>query len=200
MLSKADALCDHRPENLPRAIPAALTPAPSRADKLRRALWWAVQATLYRMVPTPFHGVRCALLRLFGATVEAGAFPYPAATVWAPWNLTMHRGSCMGNYVDVYNVADVVLEAGCVVSQKAYLCTAGHDFRSPTFPLTAAPIRISPRAWVAADAFIGPGVTLGEGAVVGARAVVTRSVPAGIVVAGNPARILGTRTERFREQ
>jgi len=57
-------------------------------------------------------------------------------------------------------------------------------------PVITAPIRIERRAWVAADTFVGPGVTIGEGAVVGARASVFRDVDPWTVVGGNPARIL----------
>lgn len=173
--------------------PAAALAPPSPADKARRALWGLVWRLAFRPVPTPLHGVRRGLLRLFGARIGAGARPYPAARIWAPWNLDMGAASCLANGVECYNVAPVVLGAGAVVSQRAHLCTASHDHRDPGFALIAAPIRIGPRAWVAAEAFVGPGAGLAEGAVAGARAVVTRSVPAWTVVAGNPARIVGTR-------
>lgn len=101
--------------------------------------------------------------------------------------------SAIGDGAEVYNVAHVSLGERCVVSQRSYLCTASHDFRSAGFELIAAPISVERYAWVAAGAFVGPGVTLGEGAVAGAMTVLTRSVPAWTVVAGNPARALSTR-------
>lgn len=166
-------------------------PPPDLADKLRRALWQTVWLLLYRPTPNQLHGWRRMLLRAFGAKVGRAAHPYPSARVWAPWNLTMEAESCLGNEADCYNVAPVLLRRGCVVSQKAYLCTASHDLSDPAFPLTGAPIEIGPCAWVAAGAFIGPGITLQAGAVAGAYAVVTRDVAAGEVVAGNPARVVG---------
>lgn len=178
---------------LPRPAPLVALPPPSKGDKARRLVWTVVWALAYRLVPVPFFGVRRAILRLFGATMHEGTRVYPSARIRAPWNLEMRRFSCIAGEVECYNVARVVLHENVTVSQRAHLCTASHDFRTDDFTLVAAPIVIERSAWVAADAFLGPGVTVGRRAVVGARAVVTRSVPAGIVVAGNPARAVGTR-------
>ena len=168
-------------------------PPPNFADRVRRATWQIVWLLLYRPTPNPLHGWRRFLLRCFGAKVGAGAHPYPSARVWAPWNLTMEADSCLANECDCYNVAPVILRRNCIVSQKAYLCTASHDAADPGFALTGAPIEIGPYAWVAAAAFVGPGVTVGAGAIAAAQAVVIRDVAAGTVVAGNPAREVSDR-------
>lgn len=165
--------------------------APTRRDQLRRAIWSAVWILLFRPSPVPLHGWRRFLLRLFGARVEAGAHPYPTARIWAPWNLVMAEGSCLGLGSDIYNVARVTLEHGAIVSQRAYLCTASHDIRSPGFALMIAPITIGRNSWVATTAYIGPGVTMGEGAIAAAGAVVTKDVDRDVIVAGNPARPIG---------
>lgn len=99
----------------------------------------------------------------------------------------------MGDGVDCYSVAPIVLEEDAVVSQRAYLCSATHDIKDPGFSLAAAPIRLERNAWVAAEAFVGPGVVIGEGAVVGARAVARFDVPPWTVVTGNPAHFIGRR-------
>ena len=171
------------------------TPPPDLADKVRRALWLITWATLYRWSPTPLHGWRRFLLRLFGASVGAGAHPYPSAWVWAPWNLEMGRGSCLGPGVDCYSVGRITLGAGAVVSQRAFLCTASRDPRHPDRPLLVGAIEIGKRAWVAAEAFVGPGVRIGGGAVVGARAVINRHVASNTIVAGNPATVIGRSDE-----
>lgn len=169
-----------------------ITP-PDLADRLRRGVWQIAWLLLYRPTPAPLHAWRCWLLRRFGATIGPRAHPYPAARIWAPWNLVMEADACLGNAVDCYNVARVTLRRDCIVSQKAYLCTASHDAAEPAFPLTGAAIEIGAHAWVAAGAFIGPGVTLGAGAIAAAQAVVTRDVEPGVIVAGNPARPVSER-------
>jgi putative colanic acid biosynthesis acetyltransferase WcaF len=152
-----------------------------------------VWALLYRPTPRFLHPWRRLLLRLFGAGIGRAAHPYPRARIWAPWNLTMGPRSCLADGVDCYSVARITLGAGAIVSQYAYLCSATHDIDDPAFPLEIAPITIGPGAWVAAGAFIGPGVEMGAGAVAAACAVVIKDVPAGDVVGGNPARLLRRR-------
>ena len=158
--------------------------------KVLRVLWAMVWCLLFRPSPRPLHGWRRWLLRLFGATIKRGAHPYPSAKIWAPWYLTMGEGSCLGDHVRCYSVDRITLEPYATVSQYSYLCTAGHDYRENGMPLISAPITIGRGAWVAADAFIGPGVTVGERAVVGARTSVFRHVDPWTVVGGNPARVI----------
>lgn len=164
-----------------------------RADRLRRALWHLAWATLYRWSPTPLHGWRRTVLRAFGARIAAGAHPYPRVRIWAPWNLRMDAHSCLANDVDCYCVAPVILGAHATVSQYSHLCTATHDFRDAAHPLVAASIVLQPGAWIAADVFVGPGVRIGRGAVVGARSSVFGDVPELSVVAGSPPTPRGTR-------
>jgi len=176
---------------------AVLRPHPSLRDKLARAVWLIAWALLFRPSPVPFFGWRRLLLRLFGARVGRGAHPYASARIWAPWNLVMEARSCLGPGVDCYSVDQISLGPDAIVSQRAFICTASHDYRSRGSPLTTAPVEIGAAAWIAAEAFVGPGVTVGAGAVVGARAVAVRDVPPDAVVVGNPARVVSHRqTER----
>lgn len=184
------------PDGHPSRAPATKRRAPGLRNKAARAIWSAVRLVLFRPSPRPFFGWRRFLLRLFGASVGRGAKIYPGAIIWAPWNLTAGDGSVIADGVDCYSVDRIVLGQGAIVSQRAYLCAAGHDFNDPLFPLVTAPIRIEAKAWVAAEAFVGPGVTIGEGAVVGARAVVRRNIPPLQVVSGNPASEIGRRNAK----
>ncbi|WP_352818551.1 putative colanic acid biosynthesis acetyltransferase [Mesorhizobium sp. M0207] len=178
---------------IPRPSRLAPSPAPSLKDKSRRLVWRVVQATLYSWSPVPAHGWRCFLLRLFGATVSKGAHPYPSARIWAPWNLRLGAVSSLGPGVICYSVGSITVEDHVTISQGAHLCAATHDYRDPTFPLFVGPIRIEAGAWVAAEAFIGPGVRVGSRAVIGARSVVTKDVSDGAVVVGNPAHQVASR-------
>jgi putative colanic acid biosynthesis acetyltransferase WcaF len=159
----------------------------------KRALWNCVWLLLYRPSPRPFFAWRCMLLRLFGAKVGRRAHPYPSARIWAPWNLVMRDDACIADGVDCYNVDTITIGRFAIVSQRAFLCSASHDFRDPAFPLTTGAILVEDHAWVAAEAFVGPGVSIEEGAVVAARAVVTKDVTAWTIVAGSPARTIGSR-------
>lgn len=168
-------------------------PSPSLGDKLLRTLWNVIWLVLFRPSPTPLHVWRRMLLRLFGAKIGKGVHAYPSARVWAPWNLVMEDRSCLAAGVDCYSAARIHLGSDCVVSQRAYLCAASHNPRKSTFPLLIGQIYVGEGAWVAAEAFIGPGVTVGRRSVVGARSVVTQDVPDGAIVAGNPSRVISTR-------
>ena len=159
----------------------------SLRNRAARAVWTLAWALFCRLSPRPFHGWRRSWLRLFGARVDRTASIYPSARIWAPWNLQMGARSALGDLVDCYNVGRVILEDDAIVSQQAYLCTATHDITDPGRKLLTAPIRLHRLSWVCAGAFLHPGVTLGEGAIAGARSVVTRDVAPWTVVAGNPA-------------
>lgn len=172
----------------------------TNGNRARRVLWGIAWLFLYRPSPRPLHAWRRFLLRVFGATVGAGAHPYPRARIWAPWNLAMADHSCLANDVDCYSVAPVSLGAHATVSQYSYICAASHDYRDPAMPLVVAPITIGSDVWLAADVFVGPGVAIGEGAVVGARSTVLRDIAPWTVVAGSPARQLGTRARFVRQE
>jgi len=185
---RANSVSGHRAESRLQRMPV-----PAFADKVRRLLWLCIESTLFRFSPTPFHAWRRFLLRLFGASIARGAHPYPSAKIWAPWNLTMEVGACLGPRVICYSVSRISLGAGAIVSQGAHLCAATHDFRDAGFHLLGGAIEIGAGAWIAADAFVGPGVEVGRGAVLGARAVAMKDVPSLAIMVGNPVRQVGER-------
>ena len=131
------------------------------------------------------------MLRLFGATIHGTPFVHQRARVDHPWNLTLHHRACLGDRAHAYTLGRVVLHEHVTIAQEAYLCTGTHDFSDATLALQTAPIVVERDAFIGARAFVLPGRTIGDGAIVGACAVVTKNVPAGAIVAGNPARIIG---------
>ncbi len=99
----------------------------------------------------------------------------------------------LGDHVHVYNLGPITIGDHTVISQDVYLCAGTHDYTQPDLPLVRPSITIGSGVWICAGAFIGPGVTIGDNAIVGARAVVTKDVPPGMIVAGNPARVIKVR-------
>jgi putative colanic acid biosynthesis acetyltransferase WcaF len=161
----------------------------SRATQLRRVVW-ALCTPFFACSPAPLHGWRNLLLRLCGARLGTGVRIHPSVKVMFPWNLRFEDHVVVGRDVRLYALAPIIIHRDVLVSQNAHLCAGSHDYRQPNFPIAHAPIEIHRGTWIAADAFIGPGVIVGAGAVVAARAVVVRNVDAATVVAGNPARVV----------
>jgi putative colanic acid biosynthesis acetyltransferase WcaF len=161
-----------------------------------RTLWSLIQSTIFRWSPRPFHGFRAHLLRLFGADIpEPGnVVIFPTSSVVFPANLTLAPRAMIGPGVRVYNLARITLHRGANISQNCHLCAGTHDYTQWSMPLVAKPITIGENSWLGADVFVGPGVSVGELSVVGARSVVVKDVPPRTVCAGNPCRVLKART------
>jgi len=161
-----------------------------------RLLWGIVWAVLFRPTPRNCLGWRREVLRLFGAKLGRGVKIMPSALIWAPWNLEMAEESTLGERVDCYCVDKVRIGAHATVSDYSFLCTATHDECDPHMRLVTKSITIGAQAWVCADVFVGPGVTIGEGAVVGARSSVFKDLPAWQVCYGTPAKPVRPRVIR----
>ena len=168
-------------------------PSFSLSNRLRRLLWGVVHTLLFRPSPRPMHAWRAMLLRLFGARLGAHVHVYPSVRVWAPWNVACADYVGIADGVELYSMARITIGARTTVSQGSYLCAGTHDYTDPSFQLLAEPITIGSNVWVCAQAFVGPGVAIGDRAVIGARSVVTKSMPEGMVCAGNPCRPLKPR-------
>jgi putative colanic acid biosynthesis acetyltransferase WcaF len=159
---------------------------------LKRLLWSCLQLPFWLRIPRVLNPIRIALLRLFGAQIGRRCL-VGSARIWIPWNLQMGEYSVIGDAAEIYNLAPVRIGANSVVSQRSYLCTATHDYTKSNFPIYSLPIKIGPSAWIASCAFVGPGISVGEGAVVGACSVVTKDIPPWMVCAGNPCRVIKSR-------
>lgn len=168
-------------------------PSFSLRHRLLRLIWGIVWGIFGRLSPIPLHGWRRFLLRCFGARLAPSARVYPSATIWYPPNLDMGAHAVMGPGVICYCMDRIKIDDYAIISQRAHLCGGTHDPDDPHFQLQPMPIEIGRYAWVAAEAFIGPGVRLGEGALVGARGVAVKHVPSWEIWAGNPARKIRDR-------
>lgn len=157
-------------------------------------LWTIVYTILFRPFGTRlFRSYRNLILRAFGATLHESANVHASVKIWAPWLLTMKEGATIDDYVHLHNVNMVTLEEYATISQEAFICPGTHDITSKRHEMVSRPIVIGPHAWVAVRAFVGPGVSIGEGAVVGACAAVFKNVEPWTVVGGNPAKYLNKR-------
>jgi putative colanic acid biosynthesis acetyltransferase WcaF len=168
-------------------------PSFSLGNRAARAVWNMTWALLFWPSPRPLHAWRRLLLRAFGAKVGRGCRVYPGARIWAPWNLELGDLATVADGVTLYNQAPIRLGERAIVSQGAHLCTGTHDYTTPNFQLIAKPIEIGAQAWVCAEAFLHPGTVVGEGAVIGARAVASGEFPAWTVCAGHPCKAIKPR-------
>jgi putative colanic acid biosynthesis acetyltransferase WcaF len=165
----------------------------SRGLRLRRLAWETARILLWPRYFRRFSWLRKLLLRAFGAKIGEKVLIMGGVRVWLPWELEIGGYSAIGTDVEIYNFSRVSIGERTVISQKCYLCTASHDYQSPHMTLFSLPITIGSEVWIAASTTVLPGVTVGDGSVVGAASVVTRSVPEWSVAAGNPCRVIKTR-------
>jgi putative colanic acid biosynthesis acetyltransferase WcaF len=164
----------------------------TRKELAGRALWELAQP-LFALSPRLLWGWRRGLLRLFGAKVGRNVHIFPSVHIAIPWNLTIGDEAAIGDRAIIYNLGLISIGAQATISQGAHLCAGTHDYRRTDMPLLKLPIQVGLAVWVGADAFIGPGVKIGDLAIVGARAVAIKDVAAGMIVAGNPARVVRQR-------
>ncbi len=156
-------------------------------------LWWVVQALLFKTSPQFLYGWRRFLLRSFGAKVGKGVILRPSVHTQFPWKVSIGDYSWIGDDVVLYSLGDIRIGNHVVVSQKSYLCTGSHRYDETDFPIYSVPIVLEDECWLATDVYVGPGVTIGRGTVVGARSSVFKSLPAGKICMGSPAKVVKER-------
>jgi putative colanic acid biosynthesis acetyltransferase WcaF len=168
----------------------------SKRELVERELWSLVEHTVFRWSFRSWHGFRARLLTWFGAEIPRPdqVVIFPSARISFPRNLRMAPRSMVAPRVRLYNLALIDLQYGANLSQDCHLCAGTHDYHRWSMPLIARPITIGPNAWLGAEGFVGPGVSVGELCVVGARSVVVKDLPANTICVGNPCRPVRERT------
>ncbi|MFT5751113.1 MAG: putative colanic acid biosynthesis acetyltransferase WcaF [Flavobacteriales bacterium] len=162
-------------------------------SKVTVQLWWIVQATLFRLSPQMLYGWRRFLLRSFGAKIGKGVILRPSAQITYPWKLSIGDYSWIGDEVVLYTLGEIEIGAHAVISQRSYICTGTHDYTANDFRIYAEKIKIGEKCWLATDVYVAPGLTIGDGTVVGARSSVFKALPAGKICIGNPAKPIRDR-------
>ena len=165
----------------------------TRAEQMRLLLWEYAWMLFCVWTPKPLNPWRLLVLRFFGAQVHGTPFVHQRARIQIPWNLVIHDRACLGDGANAYSLGRIEIGARATIAQEAYLCAGTHDFSQAALPLQTAPIVIGEDVFVGARAFVLPGVSIGAGTIIGAGSLVTRDIPAQVIAAGNPCRVLRPR-------
>ena len=155
--------------------------------------WWLIQALLFNTSPQFMYKWRVFLLRSFGAKIGKDVVIRPSVRITYPWKLAIGDYAWIGDNVELYTLGEIVIGSNSVVSQRSYICTGSHDYTKSTFDISSLKIVIEDEAWVATDVYVAPGVTIGRGAVIGARSSVFTDMPAGMICVGSPAKPIKPR-------
>jgi len=156
-------------------------------------IWWIVQASLFKLSPQVMYGWRRFLLRCFGAEIGKGVIIRPSAQITYPWKVKIGDYSWIGDEVVLYSLGDIIIGNNTVISQKSYICTGTHDYTKADFPILGKKIIIGDECWLATDVFVSPGVTIDNGAVIGARSTVIKDLESNSVYVGSPVRFIKKR-------
>jgi len=163
------------------------------AGPIREGLWILTSLVLFRLCPFKFSALKCALLRMFGAKVGVGVVIKPNVRITFPWKLTLSDHVWLGEECWLLNLAPISIESHVCISQRAFLCSGSHNYKSRTFDLILKEIRIERGVWIGAGAWIGPGVRGGSHAVLTACSVATKDMEAFGIYQGNPAVLVRKR-------
>jgi putative colanic acid biosynthesis acetyltransferase WcaF len=156
-------------------------------------LWSLVHSTAFRWSPQFAYGFRRWLLRRFDAKVGRHVLIRPTVTITYPWKVSIGDHAWVGDHVVLYSLGEIEIGAHAVISQLSYLCTGAHDYTKRDFSIYAKRITVESEAWIAAGVFVAPGVTIGHGAVIGARSTVFGDMPAGMICIGHPCKPIRCR-------
>jgi len=161
--------------------------------QLKRLLWYLVNALFFLNPYNPLIGLKVRLLRAFGAQVGPGVIIKPGVHIKYPWRLHLGAHSWVGEKVWIDNLADVHIGAHCCLSQGAMLLTGNHDFTQSTFDLITEGITLAEGAWIGAQAVVCPGVQVGSHAVLTVGSVASRDLEPYTIYRGNPAAAIKRR-------
>lgn len=173
-------------------IPRDVSPWTTK-QKVARMLWAMVEKTLFRLSFHNWYLYRALILRRFGAKIGRKARIRRTVKIEIPWNLTIGDEVIVGDDAILYALGPITIGHRTMISQYVHLCAGTHDHRFKTYPQIRPPIVIGDDCWIAAGAFVGPGVTIGDRSVVSARASVFKDVPSDVIVLGNPSTVISTR-------
>lgn len=157
------------------------------------AMWYIIKCIFFlSSIPWP-SSLKVKILRLFGATIGHGCVIKPRVNVHLPWRLNLGDHVWIGEEVFLLNLDLITIGSHCCISQRTFICTGNHDFRITQMPYRNRPIIIADGCWIGAQSFVGPGVTIGQEAIVVAGSVVINDLPAEQICRGNPCTAIKAR-------
>lgn len=156
-------------------------------------IWWFVEGTFFKFSPQFLYGFRRWVLRFFGAKIGEGVIIRPSVKVTYPWKVTLGDHVWIGDDVVLYSLGEIVVGDNTVISQRSYICAGDHDYTNSSFAIRANPVHIGQSNWIATDVYVAPGVTIGNGNVIGARSSVFKDLPDSMVCLGSPCRPIKRR-------
>jgi len=169
------------------------------AGPLKESLWLVASLLIFRLFPFSFSALKRSVLRAFGARIGRGVVIKPQVKITFPWKLTIGDYVWLGEECWLLNLDKIVIGSNVCISQRAFLCTGSHNYKSPTFDLIVKPITVEDGAWLGAGCWIGPGVTVGSHAVLTAGSVATKNLDPWGIYQGNPAVLVRQRIMRDSE-
>lgn len=163
------------------------------ASALKELLWIVISLVFFRLCPLSFSSFKCFLLRCFGSRIGCGVVIKPGVKITFPWKLEIGDHVWLGEECWLLNLAPITIGSHVCISQRAFLCTGNHNFKSPTFDLIVQPIVVQNGAWIGAASFVGPGVTFGTNAVLTAGSIISKNLDPSGIYRGNPASCVRKR-------
>ena len=157
------------------------------AGTIKECLWLFTSHALFRLCPFSFSALKRAVLRAFGGRIGRGVVIKPQVKITFPWKLEIGDHVWLGEECWLLNLDRITLGNNVCISQRAFLCTGSHNYKSQAFDLMVKPIVIGDGAWIGAGAWVGPGVAVGSHAVLTAGSVAKHDLAGHYIYQGNPA-------------
>lgn len=153
----------------------------TNTNRFERLIWNLTYLIFIKFTPNIFFRYRVLFLKLFGANVDWSARVYPKCNIFLPRNLILGKNSTISNYVDVYNVAPIIIGENTVISSKCSLITASKNYKGNR-ELLLSSIFIGNNVWLAYDVFVAPGVKIESDSTILARVSLFKNVSGGSIV------------------
>ena len=157
------------------------------AGTLKQILWYFINVLFFVNLLNPLSGLKCWLLKCFGARVGKAVVIKPGVNIKYPWKLIIGDHCWIGEKVWIDNLDTVELGNHVCLSQGALLLTGNHNYKKTGFDLMIKKITLEDGVWIGAKAVVCPGVTAYPHAVLHAGSVVSQNMEAYTIYAGNPA-------------